>query len=84
MFIKIENTIVHCAEMQSIEPSGQSIKITFINGKDVQISTHKYDYIINGSGRTTNAMYEKYDESIKQWQKTTIEEIFNILTSRGF
>ena len=59
MFMKIENTIINLTEIQSIKPLGNSIEIIFINGKTINISTKKYDYIINGPGRTTNTMYEE-------------------------
>lgn len=83
MFMKIENTIINLTEIQSIKPLGNSIEIIFINGKTINISTKKYDYIINGPGRTTNAMYEEYDKCIKKWQNQTIEAIYTSLTLRG-
>lgn len=83
MFTKVEDTVINLTEIQSIKPSGNTIEITFINGKTINISTHKYDFIINGPGKTTKAMYEDYDKHIEEWQKLTIKALYTSLTLRG-
>ena len=83
MFMKIEDTIINLTEIQSVKPSGNSIEIIFINGKTVNINTHKYDYIISGPGRITNAMYDEYNKCIEKWQDITIKAIYTSLTLRG-
>ena len=83
MFMKIEDTIINLTEIQSVKPSRNSIEVTFINGKTVNINTHKYDYIISGPGRITNAMYDEYNECIEKWQDITIKAIYTSLTLRG-
>jgi len=83
MFTKVEDTVINLKEIQSIKPSGNTIEITFINGKTINISTHKYDFVINGPGRTTNAMYEEYDKRIEEWQDKTIKALYTSLTLRG-
>ena len=83
MFIKIEDTIINLTEIQCVKPSGNTIEVIFINGKTVNIKTHKYDYIISGPGRVTNAMYDEYNECIEKWQNVTIKAIYTSLTLRG-
>jgi len=83
MYRKYEDTIINLAEIQSVEPEGHVIIFTFKNGKTVTVKTHKYDYIINGPGRVTNAMYNEYNECIKKWQEVTIIAIYESLKLRG-
>ncbi len=83
MFKEIEGTIINLSQIQSIESSGLNIKIVFINGKEILIHTEKYDYIINGPGRTTNAMWEQYEEHMKHWQKITIQALYTSITLKG-
>lgn len=83
MFKKYGDTIINLAEIQSVRPSGYDIEFTFVNGKTILIKTNQYDYIINGPGRTTKAMYQEYDECMEKWQKLTIEGIYTSLKLRG-
>lgn len=83
MFTKIEGTVINLSQIQSIEPSNLDIKIVFINGKEVYIRTKKFDYIIDGPGRTTNAMLDEYEENIKHWQKTTIQALYTSMIFKG-
>lgn len=80
-FIMINETIINLTQIQSVESDTKYnrgvVKITFINGKEVFITTKAFDYLFEG--RFTKAKEEEYNIEIKQWQEKIINIIFKHL-----
>ena len=80
-FIMINETIINLTQIQSVESetkySRGVVKITFINGENILITTKAFDYLFEG--RFTKAKEEEYNKENKRWQKKVIDTIFKNL-----
>ena len=82
MFERYEDIIINLNEIQSVKASGNCVEVNFLGGNSVNIRTYKYDYIIDGPGRTTHAMYEEFEKHIIAWQKSVINDIYEKLKAK--
>lgn len=81
MFRKYEDVIINLSQVQSVKKSGNGVEVVFINGKSVNISTNKYNHLLEG--RYTKAKESEYNECIEKWQNLIIISIYETLKIRG-
>lgn len=79
-YIMINEVIINLSQVQSVERNFPSalrdygVKVTFINGKEVTITTNSFDYLFEG--RFTKAKEEEYNRRITEWQEDIMNLIF--------
>lgn len=82
-YIMINEVVINLSQVQTVECNfplelrNYGVKVTFVNGKEVNITTNSYDYLFEG--RFTKAKEEEYIRTMKRWQETIITLIFKKL-----
>ena len=79
-YIMINEVVINLSQVQSVERDSPlalrnyGVKVTFINGKEVTITTNSFDYLFEG--RYTKAKENEYNRRIEKWQEDIINLIF--------